>query len=107
MCIRDRHSARLVHPDGSGGPSWAPKVAPRAGAGAAVLTFGEEHPSGSITFASVDVLGAGVPERQTVPRAELTAILETLKFAPAETCIRFCPDATYTCKALNKPVEER
>ena len=48
-----------------------------------------------------------MPGRQTVPRAELNAILEAMRTAPPQRTLRCHPDATYVARALPLDAEER
>ena len=91
-----------VHPDGSGGPAWAAKRAPRAGAGAAVLDTAR-HSMHEDLFVVHDVAlsGSNVTGRQTVPRAELQAILNVVGLLPQDMKqLHIHPDATYTANGL-------
>ena len=91
-----------VHPDGSGGPAWAAKRAPRAGAGAAVIDTAR-HSMHEDLFVVHDVAlsGSNVTGRQTVPRAELQAILNVVGLLPQDMKqLHIHPDATYTANGL-------
>ena len=89
----------LAYPDGSGGPGWVPKQCAQAGSGLAVLVP-EVGPEGVAGFASVAFGGAGVPGRQTVPRAELGAIKLAASLASPGQGLTVFPDATYTSRGL-------
>ena len=54
----------------------------------------------SVVIRDVALYGLSVPGRQTVPRAELNAILSVVRQAEPQTELSFKPDATYTASGV-------
>ena len=94
-----------VHPGRSGGPLfWAARLAPRAGAGAAVMQLARQpvtEQTCRFLVAIAGLLGASAPGRQTVPRADLTMCAAALNAAGAPTA-RFRPDAICAASVLGQ-----
>ena len=105
MGLAEREGA--VYTDGAGSEQWVPKSAARVGAGAAAFST-EPLPNGSEgwRFKDVSFLFAGVPGRQTVPRAETTAALRVLQQEwQQDGAKRLVVDASYVEKGF--PEEAR
>ena len=89
-----------IFTDGSGGPTYAPVAAARTGAGYAACAW-EETPMGPRVL-KVAVGIAEVPEKQTVPRAELWAAAKAWnEIADSLAKWRLRPDANYVHRPLS------
>ena len=79
---------------------WVPAPCKKAGAGVAVLVPDPTAQLHAVQFQSVALAGSTVAGRQTVPRAELTAIKLAVEAAAPGGSLVVYPDASYTCNPL-------
>ncbi len=92
--------AGVVYSDGSGGPAHAPRGAPHAGSGLAAITWRSGDGQQGPCVAEVALRGAGVPGRQTVPRAETWAACIAEESIPVRRSIVLAADASYVVNGL-------
>ncbi len=90
---------RVAYSDGSGGPSHAPKSAPVAGSGLAVLAWQEGD--GGIKLRDLQFAASPVPGRQTVPRAELWAACMAAEQTDGTSAFVLNADAAYVVDAAS------